>query len=89
MNELRSVFMRAIGAPNQKILLAFRKERDAVNLRQRLYRYRDKIRSDPSDALNLLVDKLHFELSDKGVLIKFETASEFKIIEPEDNRDET
>ena len=57
----------------------------ASNLRQRLYRYRDKIRQDISDEFNILVDHLHFEIGVRELVITYNNPNE-KLLEVLDER---
>ena len=72
MTELRTAIMMAIAASGRRILFAQVDERDAINLRQRFYRYCKRVRQDPQDPLNLLVDNLRFTIDSNGVIIKYE-----------------
>lgn len=69
-SEFRLVFQRAV--QEGKISFALPSHRHAYNVRQRLYRFRDRIRGRDSDSLNLLVDNLKFELDGANLIISYE-----------------
>jgi len=69
MSLFRIVFIKAFAG--EVVSIPRESLRDANNLRQRFYRYRDKVREDATDEFNLLVDHLIFELGSKSLTIKY------------------
>ena len=61
MLEYRILFQQTL-AGKGPIRLELASKREAYNLRQKFYRYREQIRNNPSDELAVLVDQLKFEL---------------------------
>lgn len=68
MMEIRRIFQSACA--DGEVVLTCINEREANNLRQRFYRYRDKIRGQ-SDPLSLVVDYIHFELSGNMLTVAY------------------
>lgn len=69
MLEFRALLQKAIA--DDEVVIALESRREANNLRQRFYRYKDTIRKNPSDELNLLIDHIHFELDDKVLTLNY------------------
>lgn len=86
MTEFRLLFQKAFADEVVRVPCTARHE--AGNLRQRLYRYRDMIRADDSDKLNLLVDHLHFELGVRELIITYYNPNE-KILEALNDNNQT
>ena len=59
MLELYALFQKIIR--EKRIELVLESPQRADNVRQRLYRFRNKVRKDSNDPLNLLVDNIRFE----------------------------
>lgn len=78
MIEFRLIFQKAFAGEEVRIPHSF--PGAANNLRQRFYRYRDKVREDASDEFNLLVDYLHFELQGRELVISYNNPNE-KLLE--------
>lgn len=71
---LRAILLRAI--EEGEASAEFNTERQAENVRQRLYRYRSQVRKTEGDALALLVDDLTFSLNGKVISITYNRSNE-------------
>lgn len=69
--ELERVFQEAI--VKRELTLSFNSYQEAYNFRQRLYRYREQIRSvEPASALSLVVDHFTFALQGPKLKVSYE-----------------
>lgn len=69
-SEFRIVLEKAV--QEEKVSLTFPSSRMAYNIRQRLYRFRDKLRESDSDSLALLIDQFRFEIDGTKLIVHFE-----------------
>ena len=69
MLEFRALLQQAIA--KDEVVIPCESKREANNLRQRFYRYREALRKSPVDELNLLIDHIHFELVDNVLTLNY------------------
>jgi hypothetical protein len=68
--ELELVFHEAMR--NEKLTLPFNDYTEAYNFRQRLYRYREALRSEEDTPLSLVLDHFTFEVQGSQLNISYE-----------------
>ncbi|MCK5644196.1 MAG: hypothetical protein KAJ19_25580 [Gammaproteobacteria bacterium] len=68
MIEYRALFLKAVAGDPARVTCD--NSTDANNLRQKFYRYRDKLR-DSDDELNLIADNFQFELDGCELVISY------------------
>lgn len=68
MIEYRAILQKAFAGESVEISCA--DNSDANSLRQKFYRYRDKLR-ESNDELNIIVDGLRFELDGNKLVISY------------------
>lgn len=69
MIEFRALLQQAIA--KDEVVIPCDSHREANNLRQRFYRYKDLIRKNNNDELNLLIDHIHLELEDNILTLNY------------------
>lgn len=84
MSSYQLLFTQAI--EDKSLTVSCDNHKDANNIRQRMYRARDKIRADKLDPLNLIVDGLSFEII--GALVFIEYTDPNQILENSHVREE-
>ena len=63
-----------------KVTIPCKSYSEANNLRQRFYRHREAIRKEADNPLNLVVDKIHFIIDDRKLILEYDDKDE-KLLE--------
>lgn len=72
-------------ASGKRVAVVSDSARDANNMRQRFYRYRDKIRLDSAHPLNLVIDHIQFSVEGNSVIITYSDPTLLILENPNDN----
>lgn len=67
MNEIRTLFQRVVA--EDEIRIPMPDARVARNFRQKLYRYKYRLRDEGIDPLALILDYLSFEIEDERIIV--------------------